>query len=96
MRVTVNLGPKFGHYLQLRIVRANLDVEVLHIVWGALPPVLGVVGHVVIVADNGGLSILRSSGAIKVEAVEPNTRSVQHFPGMVFAQRFRGVRQMEV
>lgn len=56
--VTVDLGHEVGHHLQFGVIYADLDVEVLHVVRRGLPPELGVIGHVVRIANDGRLAIL--------------------------------------
>jgi hypothetical protein len=84
-RVAVDCADKFSHDSQLSIIRANLDVKMLHVVWGTLPPISRMVGSIIHIADRRWLSILRASRPIKVETVDPNPGSVKHLPSMVFA-----------
>jgi hypothetical protein len=96
MGVVVDLRDKFSHYSQLSIIRANLDIEVLHVVRRALPPILGMVGSIIHIVDRWWLPVLRTSRPIKVETVHPNTSTVEHLPSMVLAERLRGIWEMEI
>jgi hypothetical protein len=82
--VIVNLRSESRHDPQVGIVGTNMDVEVLHIVRGALPPRLRVACNIIRVIDDGCFAVLRAHRPIQVEAVEPQTRTIQHLSSMVF------------
>lgn len=96
MRVAIDLRNILGHDSQLGIVCANLNVEELHIVWRALPPIFGVAGSVIHITDSRGLSVLRTSRPIKVETIHPDTSAVKHFSAVVLTKRLSGIRKMEI
>jgi hypothetical protein len=68
-RVTINSCQKVSHDPQLVVICTNVNVEMLHIVLGAFPPVFRVVCDIVCVSDDGRFAILGTSGSIKVEAI---------------------------
>lgn len=90
--VAIYFSDERCHDLELRVVRADLDVEVLHVVRRALPPVLRMIRHVVRVADNGRLAVLRARRAVEVEAVEPHSGAVEHLTRMVLVEGLGGIR----
>ena len=96
VRVAVNLGNEVRHDLELRVVRANVDVEILHVVWRSLPPILRMVEDIVLRTDNRRLAILRPSRAVKVQAVHPNTSPIEHLACVVLVERLRGVRKVQI
>ena len=96
IRIAVDLGNKCSHDPQLRIVGTDVDIEMLHVVRRALPPILGMVGRVVHIADGGPFSILRSSGSVEVKTVEPYASSIEHLPCVIFAKGLGGVGVVEI
>lgn len=92
MRIAVDFCDERCHDLELRVVRADLDVEVLHVVRRALPPVLRMVRHVVRVADDGRLAVLRARRAVEVETVEPHSGAVEHLARMVLIEGLGSIR----
>lgn len=48
--------------------------------------------HVVRVADNGRLAVLRARRAVEVEAVEPHSGAVEHLTRMVLVEGLGGIR----
>ena len=56
-----------------------MDVKALQVVWRTLPPVVGVICNVVLVADNRALPVLYASGVVKVIAIKPSPRPIEHF-----------------
>jgi len=96
MGVAVDLRKEFGHDSQLGIIRANLDIEVLHVVRRALPPIFGVVRSIICVVDRRWLSILRTSRPVKVETVQPNPSAIEHLSGVVLTERLRGIWEVKI
>jgi hypothetical protein len=96
MRIAIDLSNKLCHMSELRIVRADMNVKIIQVQRRRFPPVLRVVRSIVVVADDRGLAILRSSGPVEVEAVEPYTCAVEHLSCMVLVFRFGGNREVEI
>jgi hypothetical protein len=96
IRITINLLHKIPHNSQLSIVTGYMNVEVLHIVLRAVPPVLRVICDIVSVRDDGWLAVLRPSGTIEVKAVQPDASAVKHFPSVLLVDWLCCVGQVEV
>ena len=94
--VAVNPRKKFTHDVKLRIVCTDVDIEIFHVVGRTPPPVLRIVGHEIRGSNDRRFAILGSGRSIEVEAVQPDPRSIQHLPGMVFIQRLGRVWKMEI
>lgn len=96
IRVAIYRRHERGHHLELAVIRADVDVKVLHVVRAAAPPVPAVVGHVVAVGDRRRLAVLRASRAVEVEAVEPYTRAVEHLARVRLVDGLRCVGPVQV
>lgn len=92
--IAVDFGDECRHNLQFRVVRADLDIEILQIVLRTGPPLFGMVGDIILRADNGRFTVLRSSRTIKVQAIHPHASAIEHLAGMVFIERFRSGWEM--
>jgi hypothetical protein len=98
VRIAVDFFLELGHQLQLRVVRADVDVEVPHVVLRLLEPRFGVVRNIVAVLDDGGLAVLGTSRSVQVEAIQPDPGAVEQISGVLFVHRLRcdGVMQVEI
>lgn len=96
MGVAIDLREKFGHDSQLRIIRANLDIEVLHVIRRALPPIFRMIGSIIHITDRWRLSILRTRRPIKIETIKPNTSAVEQLPGVVLIEWLRSIRKVKI
>ena len=87
LRVAVYAFSELRQDAQLRLITASMDVKALQVVWRALPPVIAMISNVVFVADDRALSILYASRAVKVVAIEPSPRAIEHLarPQLVLA-----------
>jgi len=56
--IIVDLRIEPRHDPQLAIISTEMNIEIIHVVLGALPPLLRVTGDVVGVLDDGGLAVL--------------------------------------
>ena len=94
----MDLRPEHPDELQLRIIRSQLYIEPSHIIRRAIPPLFRTTGHVVRIANDGCLAVLRASGTIEVEAVQPGACAVEHFAGMslVFGFGCVGIVEVEI
>lgn len=94
--VTVNFLDKLCHDHQLSRVSTEVNIEVFHVVLRAIPPIGRVMGNVVRVVDDWPFAILSAGGSIEIKAVQPSTSAIEHFTSMLFVNRFRCVRQIEI
>lgn len=60
----------------------------------AAPPVLRMVRGVVSRVYDGWFAVLGSSGTVEIEAVDPDTRPIQHLASVVLIARFRRCGQV--
>ena len=74
--VAVDLCPEPRHRGEIGIVPCEVDVEALHVVRRAIPPIARPVRSVVRVVDDGRLAVLRPGRSVEVEAIQPGTRAV--------------------
>ena len=95
-RITINLLCDVPHDSQLSIISTYMNVEVFHIVFRAIPPVLRLICDIVCVRYNGRFAILRAGGAIKVKAVQPHASAVEHLPSVLFVDRLCCVGDVKV
>ena len=96
IRITINLPQKIPHNSQLSIITAYMNVEVLHIVLRAVPPVFRAICDVISVRDDGWLAVLRPSGSIEVKAVQPDASAVEHFPSVLLVDWLCRIGQVKV
>ena len=54
------------------------------------------IGDVVIVADDGRLAVLGSRTAVEVEAIQPDSCSIELFTSVHFVLRFGGNWKVEI
>ena len=92
----MDLRPEHPDELQLRIIRSQLYIESSHVIRRAVPPFFRTTSHIVRIANDGCLTVLRASGTIEVEAVQPRARAVQHLARVLLVPRLRGVRVVQV
>lgn len=81
--ITVNLFSEVCHHSKLCGITTQVDVEMLHIVRRAFPPLVRVIRCVILVVDDGWFAILRTGRAVEIETVKPNTSAIQLFPRMM-------------
>ena len=94
--VAVNLPPELREYRQVRVVRCRMNIEVLHVVRRAVPPLIAAVRGVVRVADDRRFAVLGTRRAVEVETVEPRASAVEHLACVRLVLWLGGGGAMEV
>jgi len=73
-----------------------MDVEVVHVILGGIPPFVRVTRYVVRIVYYRHLAELRAQGTIKIEDVQPCPRPVQHLTCVELVTGLRGIRMVKV
>ena len=69
-----------------------MDVKVLQVVSRGAPPAFRMIRCIIVWTDDGWFTVLGTSGPVKVKAVEPDARAVEHLTGVIFVALFCGYR----
>jgi len=74
--VAVDPSNKSTHDVKLRVVCADVNIKVLHVIGRTPPPVFRIVGHEIRRSDDRGFAILGPGRPVEVEAVQPDPCSI--------------------
>jgi hypothetical protein len=94
--VAANLLHEFCDDIEFHRVDADVNVEVLDIILGGVPPIVQMVRNIVRIRNNGCFAVLSTCRPVQVEAVDPDTRAIKKHAGVVLIQGRFGCRPIQV
>jgi hypothetical protein len=71
-----------------------MHIEMLEVVRGGLVPFCRVIRHVVCIADDRWLAVLRARRSVEIVTIEPDTSSVEDFSCLPLVSRLLFDRDM--